>query len=147
MPAFLLRYQEFCAGASSCVGDALRPLAVHREAVSGCVWEPTGQRDAGEPATGTMTKISTDTEQGDRDQDRTTAGLHAIPATDRSLLAAKTQTRIEREQPDRACGEAARAIPWPGAPAGLTKTSTAVRAEADDRDPKRSALEAIPKCS
>jgi hypothetical protein len=137
MPAFLLRYQESCAEASAGVAVALSRLVVRREATDG----------AGAEGVGTTTKTSTDTEPSGRDQDRTTAGRYAPPATSRPLLAAKTQTRIEREQPDRACGEAARAIPWPDAPAGLTKTSTAVRAEADDRDPKRSALEAIPACS
>lgn len=137
MPAFLLRYQEFCAEALAGVADALGPLVARREVTDG----------AGEEGVGTMTKTSIDNEQDGRDQDRATAGLYAIPSPNLHLLAAKTQTRIEREQPDRACGEAVRAIPWPGAPAGLTKTATAIRAEADDRDPKRAALEAIPTCS
>ena len=91
--------------------------------------------------TQTMTKI-----QGEQpDLDPTDSNFRAG-----SQIEAGTQTgtRIWTEQPDADRNSTANAIPTVADdPLMGTKTVTAVRAEADDEDPGKCRLQAIPKCS
>lgn len=117
--AFLLRFQEFC---DECPSRAVQA--------------------------GTATSTRVRAEQSDADP-----GVMIRSTLPRSAEAGGTMTKtsIDREtdgkDADRAMAQM-RAVPWPiPVPVAGTKTVTNVRAEADDSDPRRASLNAIPTCS
>jgi len=91
--------------------------------------------------TQTSTKI-----QGEQpDLDPTGLGFVAVPQIEAGTM---TGTRIKSEQPDADRNSSANAIPTVANDLLMgTRTVTAVRAEADDEDPRKCQLQAIPRCS
>jgi hypothetical protein len=142
--AFLLRFQEFCI--EDIVSEVRRGNQDgHKGAGEQSDNDAVTAAHAAMPSAswtgGTMTKTSIGRETGGQDQDRCERLMRAIPGSG-------TRTKVEQEQPDHApCETANRAVPWPPTlPMAGTETSTAIRAEADDNDPKRAFLHAVPKC-
>jgi hypothetical protein len=123
--AFLLRFQELCDDSPSDVRAGTKTgTRVRAE-------QP--DTDVGAATCSTLPRMSA-------------ASGVIRSASDRQSGSAGTRTKIRREQPDYGAEESAtRAVPWPDT-AALTKTTTAVRAEADDNDPRRASLDAIPRC-
>ncbi len=116
--AFLLRFQEFCVEQA----------------------EPDVQA-------GTATRTRVRAEQPDADS--ATDGHAAFPKSP-AAGGTMTKTSIDRESGGQDADRTAMQMrtfsgPTPP-PVAQTKTATAVRAEADDNDPRRTSLNAIPKC-
>lgn len=117
--AFLLRFEKFCAE------------------------HPSPDVRAG---TATSTRV-----QGEQPDSDAGFGRHATFPASEVAGGTMTKTSIERESSgtdsDRTEAQM-RAVPRPTTPpVAQTKTLTFVRAEADDTDPRRASLNAIPKCS
>lgn len=103
------------------------------------------ENDAGALHCGTQTSTKIQGEQPDPDP--ADPGFLAVP---RSPIEAGTitGTRINTEQSDTDRHSAASAIPTANNDLSMaTKTITAVRAEADDRDPGKCRIQMIPRCS
>lgn len=143
--AFLLRFQEFCVESITAgvqCGTKTDTRVRGEQSDNDAVAADHAALPPASGAAGTMTKTSVERETGGQDQDRCEAAMRAIPGSG-------TRTKVKREQPDHAPGEAASLVlpSLLNTPMAQTKTVTAVRAEADDNDPKRAILHAIPKCS
>jgi hypothetical protein len=144
--AFLLRFQEFC------VTDEMPDVQCGTKTDTRIRAEQPDTDPSTVPlavlpraafSAGTMTKTSVDNEAGGRDQDRSECQMRVFADT-------RTRTKIKGEHSgDFAPGEVGvLAVPRsPSVAVGQTKTITAVKAEADDNDPRHGGLQAIPKCS
>lgn len=143
--AFLLRFQDLCSSSESQGTPCILVSEVsegneqqdHDLYVSDSILAHPSLSD------GTMTKTGIEREAGGQDQDRTESQM-------RVFARSGTKTKIKGEHSgDFTLGETTALSFFRSHPQAVaqTKTITAVKAEADDNDPKRGVLQAIPTCS
>ena len=97
---------------------------------------------SGTVATGTQTKTFATREQSDADP--TKAAFRSLPAV-KINAGTVTNSRIRREQGDADYASSARTLPVQYVTG--TTTTTAVKMEADDQDPRKPELTVLPGCS
>lgn len=142
---FLLRYQEFCLTdetADICCGTKTDTRVRAEQPDNDAHAAPLAVLPRTSCSGGTMTKTSIARESGGQDQDWSESQMRVFAGT-------HTKTKIKGEHAGdfAPCEAGVLAVPRPSAATvAQTKTVTAVKAEADDNDPRRTSLQAIPKC-